>query len=468
MLVAVLDAGTTTLRASLVDDDLRILATLEDITPMLRSRSGEASFDANELARRARHLLDGLARRGRADLVALTNQRASAVVFDPTHRVALAPGIGWEDARTAARCLELARHGVVVSPSESATKFERLLAIAELPDHAQVGTVDAWLVVTLTGSASTDPTNAAVTGLSDTEALAWDGERLALLGIAPERLVPIEPSVGPRGHVRLGGRDVPLVVVIGDQQAAHAGHPELTKLTIGTSAVADHWLGAASPPFARRGGAGSFPVVLVDTTEPRTFGLEAFWPAAGSTVGWLVRRGILADAAEATRLAERAGSAVPLVVPTFQGAGAPLWDLGARGRIEGLSAASGPAELTAGVLEGLAHVGVTLFSVLAADRAAAGYAPDLGDVALDGRAGHNPRVAGVLASLLGRPVALGVQPEATTIGAARLALGLPREAVPRGPLVEPGRIRPVHDHDSWRAALERSRGAVPALSAVAF
>lgn len=468
MLVAVLDAGTTTLRASLVDDDLRILTTLEHATPMLRSRSGEASFDANELARLARELLDGLTTQATADLVALTNQRASAVVFDPRRRTALAPGIGWEDARTAARCLELARHGVVISPSESATKFERLLAIGELPDQAQVGTVDAWLTLTLTGFASTDPTNAAVTGLSDTDALAWDTERLELLGIPPHRLVPIEPTIGPRGSVRLGNRDVPLTVVIGDQQAAHAGHEELTKLTIGTSAVADHWLGAPRPPFVRRGSAGSFPVVLADTAQPRTFGLEAFWPAAGSTVSWLVRLGILAGPADATALAGEARTGVPLVVPTFQGAGAPLWDLGARGRIEGLTRATGPAELTAGVLEGLAHVGATLFSVLAADRDAAGYPADLGGLALDGRAGHNPRVAGVLASLLGRPIALGAQPEATTIGAARLALGLPREAVPPGPTVEPGRLIPSHDRDSWLSALERSRGAVPALSAVAF
>ncbi len=469
MQIAVLDAGTSSLRASLVDETLRIRAVHQTPTPYLASRPGESTFDPDELARRARELLEAVAADTRVDGVAITNQRASAVLFDRNERRALAPGIGWDDARTAARCLALNAAGIPTSPSESATKFEALLTAANVTSAAHVGTIDAWLLCALTreGEASTDPTNAAVTGLTDATATAWDPERLRIFGLDEARLVPILPSIGPRAHVALGGRDVPVLVVIGDQQAAHAGHRATTKLTIGTSAVADAWLGLSTPPVERRGPEGTFPVVLVDH-DRSAFGLEAFWPSAGTTVRWLGDLGIVGDADATEHLARRASGAVPTVVPTLSGAGAPLWDFGARGVIRNIRSTTGRAEIAAGVLEGLAHVGATLLDALwSACRAVTG-AHVSREVGLDGRAGHNPVVAGLLATLLDESIELSSSPEATTLGAARLALGLSRQELPRGRRVHPGTHAPTTTHAAWLEALAASQGAVPALSALRF
>jgi len=470
MLVGVVDAGTSTLRVSLVDASLRIAASASAPFPTHRSGSGEATFDANALAATARALLEDLAATCVPDVIAITSQRASAVLFDPPSRRALAPGIGWEDARTAARCLELARQGVAVSPSESATKFELLLAAVDLPHTARVGTIDAWLVCALTeeGEPSTDPTNAAVTGLTDDAASSWSPARLTPLRLDPHRLVPIAPTRGLRGHVRLRGNDVPLTVVIGDQQAAHAGHRATTKLTLGTSAVADHALASPRPVVERRGTHGCFPVPLIDVDRPLQFGLEAFWPAAGSVVAWLSELGILATPSDAAASAEAASGAVPLVVPAFAGAGAPVWDFGARGIIRGITGSTGPAELVRGVLEGLAHVGTALLDALARDTLEAGHDAEMPVVGVDGQAGHNPVVAALLATLLARPVELSSSPEATTIGAARLALGLARTALRHGRQLTPGSLLPVYDHAAWLAALNDAREALPALSAVRF
>jgi glycerol kinase len=470
MLVAVIDAGTSSVRASLVDEDLVIRARLEANLALARSRSGEAGFDAQRIADIARELLEALAAVARPDAIAIATQRASAVLFDLTRGRALAPGIGWEDARTAGRCLELARLGIAVSPSESATKFEVLLTRAELPAAARVGTLDAWLVAALGAerTASTDPTNAAVTGLTTRTATAWDPERLAHLAIPFERLVPIEATVGVRAHMRLRGTDVPIVVVIGDQQASHAGQRSPIKLTIGTSAVADGWLGTSEPPVERRGPNGTFPVVLVEDADTVGFGLEAFWSSAGSTVAWLADLGTLRAPEEAAEVAALAHGAVPLVVPAFAGAGAPVWDFGARGVIERLAPRTGAPELVRGVLEGLAHVGYALLGALRDDAIAVGQPLPPVRPSVDGRAGQNPVVVGSLATLLGTEVERAAIPEATTLGAARLALGLPREALPPGDPVFPGALTPHHTHVEWRNALDSARGAIPALSAVRF
>src|SRR5439155_5967495 len=121
----------------------------------------------------------------------------SAAVGRPVDRA-----IVWQDRRTAERCLELpfelvrARTGLTPDPYFSATKLEWLLAKAGRPDGLAFGTVDTWLVWSLTGGEvhATDPSNASRTRLLALAALEWDDELLALFGVARALLPEIRSS----------------------------------------------------------------------------------------------------------------------------------------------------------------------------------------------------------------------------------------------------------------------------------
>jgi len=465
--IAVLDVGSSSLRASVVGPNL--VPRLQLRAPLHIDRQGAAlaTFDANKLRDDARCLLEAVAAREPIDAVALTNQRASAIAFDRTSGVALAPALGWQDLRTAPRCLELGRIGLALAPNQSATKYAWLCQEVGTPGGLGLATIDGFLAATLTEerTLSTDATNAAMTGLTNATGGDWDDEVLRVLGLERQWLGPIVANNSPRGVIVLGGRAVPLVVTVADQQASLLGQRTNAKLTLGTSGVADLDLGEGRPRSTRRGEAGCFPLLVSHLGEAVDFGLEAFWMSAGSAVDWLVTTGAVTSA-EATsalaRIADRAS--VPVVVPAHQGLGAPIWDFGGRAVLAGLGPSTGPAELTLGLLLGIAATGAELIGALEQD---AGI--ELHEVGIDGKLGANPVVATALATMRGHPVYASASPEATTIGAARLAFGLPRAAVPEPRAIPPEADDFLEEYRRRYLAYRRlATEAIPALSRVAF
>ena len=123
---------------------------------------------------------DGLAHVGAVtvanDVTARTLQKSDAARGWPWVRgksmdtfLPLGPGLGWQDLRTVGRCLELRAEGLHLAPNTTATKAEWLLDQLDPAERreALVGTIDAWLVWSLTEGAvhAGDATNADVTGL---------------------------------------------------------------------------------------------------------------------------------------------------------------------------------------------------------------------------------------------------------------------------------------------------------------
>jgi glycerol kinase len=465
--IAVLDVGSSSLRASIVGADLTPRAQLT--TPLRIARQGVAlaTFDADELRADALELLLALASTERIDAVAITNQRASAIAFDRGSGAALAPALGWQDLRTAPRCLELGRQGLALAPNQSATKYAWLLQ--EVGDPAKLGlaTIDGFLAATLTQerTLSTDATNAAMTGLTDALGRDWDDEVLHTLGLAREWLGPVVANDLARGTLMLGAREVPLVVTVADQQASLLGQRAPAKLTLGTSGVADLDLAEEHPRFARRGQAGCFPLVVSRLGERVRFGLEAFWMSAGSAVDWLVATGALASAEATAALARRADRRhVPIVIPAHQGLGAPVWDFGGRAVLAGLGPSTGPEELALGLLLGIAATAAELLSALEHD---AGIRLD--HVGIDGKLGANPLVVSAIATMRGHPMHASACPEATTVGAARLALGLEREAIPAPRVIESESDDFILDYlERYLQHRPLATEAIPALSRVRF
>src|SRR5262249_16640090 len=107
------------------------------------------------------------------DGIGITNQRETALAWDPRSGEPLHRALVWQDRRTAERCEELKaagheamvreRTGLTIDPYFSATKIEWLLHNVEGAERAVFGTIDSWLLFKLTGRHATDFTNASRT-----------------------------------------------------------------------------------------------------------------------------------------------------------------------------------------------------------------------------------------------------------------------------------------------------------------
>ncbi len=478
MRVLVVDVGTSSVRAVVVRDDATFEhETVEEFLPHSPA-DGVVEFDAAALGacvvRVARAALD---RAGHVDGVAVSNQRASTVLWldDGTP---LGPGIGWQDLRTIGLCFAARGHGLRLAPNQSATKAQWLLEAAaplDVPiERLRIGTVDSWVVWVLTEGAThlTDPTNAGVTGLVQSGFGAWDDSALDALGIPRTAMATIVDSAGACATASALPGAPPIVAVLGDQQASLVGQacvrPGDAKITFGTGGMLDMVFGPTLPSGELH---GTFPIATWRVDGRVTWGIESAMLAAGTNVQWL-RDGLgLVPTSAATHdiAAQCIDSGGVVYVPALMGLGTPRWDYGARSGFFGITRGTSRAEMVRAVLEGVAHRGTDL--VEAAE--AAGGTP-ITALRVDGGMSDNPTFVRALADASQRPVEIAPVREATALGAGlfgHLALGtfatvdeLATTWTPRA-VVTPG--RPL-DRDHWRSAVERVTRWIPELSGVEF
>lgn len=479
MSVLVLDVGTTTIRASLFADDAHILDSRMRPLPPSRPRTGVAEFDPVTTADVALELASLLlASHGPVDGVGIACQRASTVLFDAKSGEVLGPGLGWQDQRTAGQCLALRREDLRLSPNQSATKLNWLLTnLADGGAHElRFATIDTWIAWRLSegGCFATDATNAAVTGLVNADATAWDETVCARLGIELEMLPEIVDSSGVIGVASALDGAPPISALVGDQQASLVGQGCLAagsaKATFGTGGMLDCCLDS-QPGFRTRGEAGTFPIVTRRIDGTNSYGIEGILLSAGTCVEWLRDSlGLVDSVQETDELAASVRDAGGVYfVPAFGGMGTPLWDFGARGTLVGLDAATSKAEVVHAVLDGIANAGADLLEACEQDGNL-----HIERLQLDGGMAANTTFVQLLADATGRPIARAALAECTSRGAgilAGVAVGVwpsldsvvatlePRD------VLEPRR-RP--DRDRWRDARSRALRTVPFLSSLEF
>jgi len=479
--VLVVDAGTSGIRAAVVAEDGRLLGSVyREVLPE-SPMQGFVQFDAAALGEAALEVaVAALEVHGPVRAVGIANQRASTIVWERATGRPVAPGIGWQDLRTAGMCLMLRAEGIRLAPNQSATKLVVLLDMVDPGRSADLcfGTVDSYLAFLLSGGREhvTDHTNAGVTGLVTTDATAWDLELCERLNVPAGVLPHIVASSGPIGEAAaLPGSPV-IAGIAGDQQASLVGQGCLevgeAKATFGTGGMLDCPVGAARPAFEYRGGAGTFPIVAWSDPGGVTYGVEAVMLSAGSCVEWLRDDlGLISTSAESEAVAAGVPDSDGVVfVPALLGLGTPEWDFGARGTLLGLSRGTTAAHVVRAVLEGVAERGADLLEAVEAD---AGIS--VTELKVDGGMSANGVFVQALADTVQRPVAVSAVTEATTLGAAFLAgtavglwpsLGEAAALAQPRLVVEPRRRRA--DRSRWLEARARAGHWVEELSALDF
>ncbi len=481
--ILVIDVGTTTMRAALVDDRLQVVAIESQSMPPNTPFPGLVEFDAAAMAAAALRSATTVLERGPAPVaVGITNQRASTIVWDRASGEPIGPGIGWQDLRTVFDCITAkAEHGVSIAPNQSITKLAWLLTNVAGDSGGDLcfGTVDSWLAWNLTGGTAhvTDHTNAAVTGLCRGEQTGWNEDIAATFGIPVAMLPRIVESSAVVGEATALPGAPPIAALVGDQQASLVGQGCVrrgqAKITFGSGGMLDLCTGAEPPAAHERGRRGTYPIVAWSSDGALTWGTEAIMLSAGTNVQWLVEDlGIIKSPVDSHDLASSVpGTDGVMYVPALLGLGTPYWDFGARGTLLGVTRGTTSAHITRAVLDGVAQRGVDLVEAAEADT---GLSIDR--LRVDGGMSANPTLIQALADLSRRVVEVAPVADATTLGAAALAgsaIGVWNDVEETAALwsphvvVDPGPDRSV-DRARWADAIERATGWIPELSALDF
>jgi len=475
MSIVAIDAGTTSVRAAVFDENARLIREARRDCAPRAPATGLVEFDATSLGRATIDaVLEVIGDGAPVSSIGVTNQRSSTVVWDRNTGKPVGPGIGWQDLRTATRCSELSLDGVPVAANQSPTKAEWLWDQHD-PGRTKdlcVGTIDSWLIWVLSDGAAhvTDASNAHASGFMTADGSGWNVEVAEATNIPISGLGSIVDSIGPVVMASVIPGNPQITAIVGDQQASMFGHGCTSdgdmKATFGTGGSLNLCLGNE-----RRGSrTGSFPIIARRQVGATVWGLEAIMLSAGSCMSWLVDLGVIDSPEQSSAVAaECTDSGDVWFVPALAGLGSPYWDMSATGTLLGVTRGTTRAQVVRAVLEGIAHRGADLLECVddpqpdheQANESAARPLP------IDGGMSTNPVFVQALANTTQRVIELASTVEQTLVGVAMMAavgadlMEVASQNAVDEPVRRPARgiVEPLTttDRDRWRSAVDRAR-----------
>ncbi len=439
-----LDQGTTSSRAVVFDNAGAPLSQCNRPFTQIYPKPGWVEHDpqdilVSQLGAVREALAQARLRHRDIDVIGLTNQRETVIVWDRRTGAPVYNAIVWQCRRTAQDCSDLIKQGcslmiqkktgLMVDAYSSATKLRWILN--HVPDGMRrardgellCGTVDTFLLWHISGRRiyATDHTNASRTMLYNLLTHDWDDELLSLFDIPRAMLPDILSSSEIYGvtDADVLGAEIPIGGVAGDQQAALFGQCCFSsgeaKNTYGTGCFLLMHTGH-TPTFSNQG--------LITTMaatakgQPFSYALEGSVFIAGAVVQWLRDELHLVDSAEATEALAQSvqDSGGVVLVPAFTGLGAPYWDGYARGTLFGLTRGTGRAHI---IRAGLESIALQTYDVLDAMARETGIR--LNTLKVDGGASANDFLMQYQSDILGIHVQRPKVVETTALGAAYLA-----------------------------------------------
>lgn len=437
--IGALDQGTTSTRFVIVDETGSFCAASQIEHEQIFPKPGWVEHDPLEIWSNTETVVtNALDKMGisaaQLSAVGITNQRETTMIWDKTSGEPLANAIVWQDTRTDQLVKELggrigpdrfrSETGLPLATYFAGPKARWLLDEHHAMERAEagdllLGTMDTWIIWKLTGEHVTDVTNASRTLLMNLATLDWDDELLDAIGIPAAMLPEIRPSIGHFGTARGVLAGVPILGVLGDQQAAMFGQAAFNrgnaKNTYGTGCFM--LLNTGTARITSEHGLLTTVAYQWGNKAP-SYALEGSIAIAGAGVQWLRDNlGIIDSAPEVEALALRAAdNGGVYFVPAFSGLFAPYWRSDARGIIAGLTGHSDSSHIARATLEAVAYQSRDVLQAMEAD---AGVTLD--SLKVDGGMVANELLMQFQADILGVPVVRPVVTETTVLGAAYAA-----------------------------------------------
>ncbi len=377
--ILALDQGTTSSRALVYDLNGNVISVSQREIKQYYPKPGWVEHDPEEIFKTQIDVAkDAVKKAGGSEnllAVAITNQRETTVVWDKKSGKPVYKAIVWQCRRSAGICDELKNEGyeslirektgLVVDAYFSATKimwlfrkYPELYSAAKKGEIA-FGTIDSWLIYKLTGNHLTDYSNASRTMIFNIKTLNWDEELLDIYDIPRSILPEARPPFSNFGLVKdtYFGKSVPIMGVIGDQQASLLGQgcidEGMVKNTYGTGCFVLMNTGR-TPYWSKK---GLLTTCAWGKDKNVTYALEGSVFIGGAVIQWL-RDGlkIIEKASQTEELAiqiENNGGVY--FVPAFVGLGAPYWNMKARGTITGITRGTDYRHIVRAALESIAY-----------------------------------------------------------------------------------------------------------------
>ena len=438
-----LDQGTTSSRCIIFDRDGNIISLVQREFPQIFPREGWVEHDPMIIwSTQIAACTEAMTKMGIAweeiSGIGITNQRETTVVWDRNTGAPIYNAIVWQCRRTAEMCEDLKKKGysetirektgLLLDPYFSASKVAWILdnvdGAREKAERGELcfGTIDSWLIWNLTGGKihATDYSNASRTMLFNINTLDWDAELLDIFNIPRSMLPEVLPSSHIFGYTEKSilGASVAIGGVAGDQQAALFGQCCFAegdlKNTYGTGAFLLMNIGE-KPTFSDT---GLVTTIAWGLDGKVNYALEGSVFVCGAAIQWL-RDGmrIIESASDSEYYAKKVpDSGGVLVVPAFQGLGAPYWDPYARGIIIGITRATNKYHLIRATIESMAYQTADVIELM---ENSTGIRID--GLSVDGGASANDLLLSFQADILGTTVNRPECIETTALGAAYLA-----------------------------------------------
>lgn len=376
--ILTVDIGSTSMRAILHDRNGTILHKCRRQTIPEYLADNRVELDANKFVAVLLSLLKESCVYTRDNnltpiAISVTSQRSSVVPVDGQGEP-LAPFIMWHDKRTVPLCHELHPHedrvygltGLRISPVLSAAKMtwfrrarpeiyaktEKMLGIQDLAIH------------TLCGEFVTDQSLASNTNLLNIRTLEWDQELLDIFSVDRRHLCDLIPPGSICGHTtaKLGQltgflEGIPVISAGGDQQCAALGLGIIAKGRLKcTTGTGSYLIGHVDEPVIDEHKRFLCKVGSI----PGTYNLEAGLLTTGTVYRWFLEQFYGSDAAAADIevinrevLSSPPGANGVLLLPHFEGSGAPHWNPGDTGVFYQMKLSTTRADMARAVLEGI-------------------------------------------------------------------------------------------------------------------
>ena len=441
--IMALDQGTTSSRCILFEKSGKIASIVQREFPQLFPHDGWVEHDpmtiwSTQISVATEALLKIGASWNEIYGIGITNQRETVIVWNKKTGTPIYNAIVWQCRRTAEYCEQLIKDGceemikkktgLVLDPYFSATKVKWILDNVEgardMANNGELclGTVDSWLIWNLTGGKvhATDPSNASRTMLYNINTLSWDSELCNLFDIPMNMLPEVKPSSSLFAYTdrNILGAEIAIGGVAGDQQAALFGQccfdvGEL-KNTYGTGAFL--LMNTGDKPHITS--SGLLTTVAWGIGDKITYATEGSVFTCGAAIQWL-RDGLrLIESAQdseyyACKVKDSGGI---IVVPAFQGLGAPWWDAYARGMIIGITRGTTKYHIIRATLESMAYQTCDVVDLMERSTGVA-----LKNLKVDGGASANNLLMQFQSDILGIEIERPECVETTAMGAAYLA-----------------------------------------------
>ncbi len=366
----------------------------------------------------------------------LDNQGETTITFDSTSGHPVGNAISWQDRRTEDLIEQWRQQGLEepirmqtglrLDPYFSASKLKWVLN--EYPEAGtllksgklRMGTSDGWLIRQLTGGQRfvTDAATASRTMMLDLEKLTWSEDLLGRFELPAEclpEIVRCDECIGETDP-KLFGIPIPITGLCVDQHAALFGqgcfNTHQAKATYGTGCFLLNNIGNDSTARAE----GLLTLLAWQLKDSKAFAVEGGVYSAGSIIEWLVKLGWLEQVSDLDAVAGSVDhSDGTCLIPAFSGLAAPHWKSRARACWSGMHNGTEPKHLVRAAVESIAFRVREIYDAMSQ----AGLRLD--GMKVDGGLTRSQVLMQIQSDILGVPLTVSENPEATATGVALMA-----------------------------------------------